>query len=360
MRISIVSFFGLALLGALACDGDEGDVSGGAAGTPGAGGAAGAPGAGGASGTGDGVAGAGGQGGGAASPWSPAPAIGSGPLQETAAVALDGRIYVLGGLTGLLTFSEKVWVYDVVGRAWSNAPDLPRQAHHVNAAVVGDTIYVTGALVSLTFAPIGDVWAYTPAVDAGWRTLASMPAGAERGSSVVGVVGGKIYLAGGLRGEAVADVSSYDPASGTWDVALPPLPEPRDHGCGGVIGGKFYVVGGRQREIASHSPRAFEYTPGSAWVEKAAMPTTRGGMGCGVINDRLYVVGGEGNVAAPSGVFPQTEVFDPVADRWQSLELMLTPRHGMGAAVWEGALYVPGGASNESFGPVDVHEVLRP
>jgi hypothetical protein len=38
---------------------------------------------------------------------------------------------------------------------------------------------------------------------------------------------------------------------------------------------------------------------------------------------------------------------------------MLTPRHGMGAAVWNNVLYVPGGASRELFGAVSTHEALR-
>jgi N-acetylneuraminic acid mutarotase len=344
-------------------DDDDGVAGGQGGGGQGAGGQGpSGPGGGGQGGAG---AGAGGQGvgggaGAGGSRWTSAPAIGSGPLQETAAVSLGGRIYVLGGLSSPMLFSNKVWVYDIASQTWSTAPDLPLQVHHANAAVVGNTIYVAGALVGAAFTAIGEVWSYDPAVDAGWVARGTMPAGSERGASIAGVVGSTIYLAGGLRGNAVTDLSSYDTASGTWDTTLPPLPEPRDHACGGAIEGKFYVVGGRSGAIASLSPKVFEYAPGGAWAEKAPMLTARAGMACGVIGGRLYAAGGEGNAAAPSGVFAQTEAFDPISNRWESLDPMPNPRHGMGAAVHDGALYVPGGASKQAFGAVDTHELFRP
>jgi N-acetylneuraminic acid mutarotase len=187
-----------------------------------------------------------------------------------------------------------------------------------------------------------------------------MPAGTERGAAVVGVVAGKVYLAGGLRGGAVADVSSFDAANNTWDTTLPPLPQPRDHACGGAIGGKVYVAGGRRGTVGTIAGEVFEYTPGGAWIDRSVMPTPRGGTACGVIDGRLVVVGGEGNPAVPSGVFPQAEAFTAATNSWESLAPMAVPRHGMGAAASGERLYVPGGATRETFGAVDVHEVFTP
>ena len=89
------------------------------------------------------------------------------------------------------------------------------------------------------------------------------------------------------------------------------------------------------------------------------MPTARGGIGSGVVNGAIVVVGGEGNPDADSGVFPQTEIYDPAADAWSAGPDMPTPRHGMGAAGVDGALYVPGGADVAGIGAVATHEVLR-
>jgi hypothetical protein len=70
------------------------------------------------------------------------------------------------------------------------------------------------------------------------------------------------------------------------------------------------------------------------------------------------VFGGEGNAAAPSGNFPQVELYDPRADRWEALAPMPTPRHGIGAAAFDGRIFVPGGATVQGFGAVNVHEAF--
>lgn len=291
--------------------------------------------------------------------WTGAPAVAGGPVQETAAVALDGRIYVIGGFDAAPQIVDTVRVFDTASCAWSDGPPLPRPVHHANAAVVGETIYVLGAMVE-GFVAIGDVWAWSPQTEAGWTELTSMPVGTERGSAVAGAIDGVIYLAGGLRNGAVAQLSSYTPATDTWDTTLPSLPQSNDHGCGGVVGGKLYVTGGRMGTLTSRSGQVFEYTPGGGWATRAPMLTARGGTACGVLGDRIIVVGGEGNPDAPLGVFAEVEGYDAVLDRWDPLRPMVTPRHGMGAAAWDGALYVPGGASRQTFGAVDTHEILRP
>lgn len=293
-------------------------------------------------------------------PWQAAPAVGGGPIQETAAVAVDGKVYVIGGFNGQAGVVDTVRVYDTATCAWSDGPELPEAVHHANVAAVDGTIYVLGFLTGLNFAARGDVWAWTPSTDAGWSTRAAMPAGTQRGSSIVGVIDGVVYLAGGLRGGAVADVSAYDPALDAWDDAPPDLPEPRDHGCGGVVAGTLYVTGGREGAIESTSPAVYAYAPGGAWASREGMPTGRGGTACGVVGDRIIVAGGEGNPDDDSGVYPQVEAYDPALDEWMTLPPMPTPRHGMAAAAWGDALYVPGGATVQAFGAVDTHEVLTP
>lgn len=297
---------------------------------------------------------------GADEPWTNAPPVLGGAIQETAAVSLAGKIYVLGGFTGSGTIVPAVRMFDVATGQWSDGPNLPRPIHHANVAVVDDSLYVVGALEGSSFDPIGDVWSWTPATETAWTARTSMPAGTERGASVVGAIDGVIYVAGGLRSGAVTDLSAFTPATDEWNLELPPLPAARDHGCGGVVDGVLYVTGGRDSSITSTSDAVFGYRPGSEWDTRAPMPTGRGGTACGVVDDRIVVVGGEGNPNADSGVFPEVEAFAPATNAWESLTPMTTPRHGMAAAAWDGKLYVPGGATQQGFGAVNTHEVLTP
>ena len=57
-------------------------------------------------------------------------------------------------------------------------------------------------------------------------------------------------------------------------------------------------------------------------------------------------------------MFPQTEVYNATTNTWTTLAPMPNPRHGMGAAVVDGKMYVPGGANRQGFGAVATHEIL--
>jgi N-acetylneuraminic acid mutarotase len=291
--------------------------------------------------------------------WESAPPLPLGPTQETAVVATGGKIYVLGGFNGSGAVVAAVQVYDPIAKTWSMGPALPKAVHHANAVAHDGTIYVLGAMETINFTAIPDVWAWNPATETTWTPKTPMPAGTQRGSAVAGAIDGKIYVAGGLRAGAVTEVSIFDPVANAW-AAGPALPLSRDHGCGGVVGGKLYLLGGRQANITSQSPIVYELTPGVGWAERMPMPTARGGTACGVVGDRIVVVGGEGNSAVPSGVFPEAEVYNATTNTWATLEPMPTPRHGMGAAVVGGRMYIPGGANKQGFGAVATHEVLTP
>lgn len=291
--------------------------------------------------------------------WDPLADLPSGPVQETAVVVLDDRIYVIGGIHGQRGTVDDVQAYDPSLDSWSEGVALPAAVHHANAAVVGGRIVVAGALLA-NFSPIDSVWSWAPG-ETEWSPGASMPGGTARGAAAVGVVDGRMVLAGGLAPGSVDTVVAYDPALDTWDEELPALPARLDHGTGQAVDDTLFVIGGRTDSIGNLSSAVFALDLAEGeWVARAAMPTARGGVGSGVVDGVIVVVGGEGNPAAGSrGVFAEVERYDPAADRWTALPPMRTPRHGMGAAGHEGALYVPGGADQQAFGSVATHEVLR-
>ena len=135
--------------------------------------------------------------------------------------------------------------------------------------------------------------------------------------------------------------------------------ESRDHGCGGVLGGALVVAGGRQADIGSTTATVFALAPGVGWTARASMPTGRGGTACGVIDDRLIVVGGEGNPASSRASIPRPRPTPPAPTRGR-----LSSRCARPATAWRrrrgGVLYVPAGATQESVGAVDTHETFTP
>jgi N-acetylneuraminic acid mutarotase len=292
--------------------------------------------------------------------WELLPALPGGPRQETAVVALRGEVVVLGGFNGFGAVVPDVEAYDPGTETWRRLADLPAALHHANGAVVDDKIVIAGFLRGAEFSRDGRVFIYDPDADA-WSAGASMPAGTERGAGGVTAHGGFVYVFGGSEAASSARASRYDVARDTWEE-LPDVPAPLDHLAAVTIGDEIFIVGGRTNGLRNVTAQLLAFDPASrSYAERAPMPTARGGFAVSVVDGKLIVAGGEGNPAPDTaGVFPQTEAYDPVTDDWKSLLEMRTPRHGMGAAGVDGAMYVPGGADRQAFAAVDVFERFVP
>jgi N-acetylneuraminic acid mutarotase len=273
------------------------------------------------------------------------------PRQEVGVAELGGWIYVAGGFTEGPGVSANVEAYDPTADRWQFVAPLPIAVHHAALATAGGKLYLMGGDVGLESVSSDAVFEYDPAANA-WTRRASMPT--ARSAMAVGVIDGRIYLAGGQGGER--DFARYDPATDTWTV-LPPMPTPRNHLAGGAIGSVFYAAGGRSASI-TNALEAFDTITG-AWTQLPSMPTARGGNGASVLNGCLYVFGGEGNRSSPVGIFHEVEVFDPVANRWLSLDPMAVPRHGIAATTLGNRMYIPGGALVEGFGTTPIHQALQ-
>ncbi|KAE9578433.1 hypothetical protein CGMCC3_g5602 [Colletotrichum fructicola] len=298
-----------------------------------------------------------------------------GPRQEHAAVALCEDIYVIAGIepdasqpTGVSTI-DSVEKYNVPKDEWSFVAPLPIPMNHANAISTNGKIYVLGGLSGgAAFRALPNCYEYDPVTNK-WTELPSMPEGTERGSSILGAYGDKIIVAGGISllelgadglQETVDTVSSYNIKTQEWET-LPNLPEGREHAGGGVVGNSFYVVGGRFRSQTAVRDTVYVLDLKTLqWSEPARMPTPRGGVSVAILGQRIYTFGGEGNMDPEAGfVFNETEVYDIRGDCWEKLRPMNTPRHGMAAVAFNGSIYTPGGGIRD-FGIVDNMEVLHP
>lgn len=295
--------------------------------------------------------------------WETGPTLPS-IVQENAVVSAGDAIWVLGGFENL-SLVDSVRVLPRGGSSWADGPSLPRPLHHLNAAVVDDTVFVLGALEGFGFSATGDAWRLSTAEDSpAWEPVTPIPGARRRGSSGVAVVGTDVYVIGGFRNNAVAEVDVFDAADPTAPAAwrsVADLPGARDHGGAATIAGRVYYVGGRQRDISAVRGDLWVFDPAApelGWVSLEPMPTPRGGIVVAAYSGLLVVAGGEGNPDVPSGVFAEVEAYDPVAERWQTLPEMKTPRHGTGAIAFDGALWVPGGADVQAFGAAAVVEYL--
>ncbi|KAF3802200.1 Kelch-like protein terF [Colletotrichum gloeosporioides] len=283
---------------------------------------------------------------------------GRGPTSRHAAVALGENIYVIAGIepdasqsTGVSTI-DSVERYNVPKDEWSFVAPLPIPMNHANAIATNGKIHVLGGLSGgAAFWALPNCYEYDPVTNK-WTELPSMPKDTERGISILGAYGGKIIVAGGITGgdglqETVDIVSSYNIKTQEWET-LSNLPESREHAGGGVFGNSFYVVGGRVRSQTAVRDTVYVLDLKTLeWSEP-------------ILGQRIYTFGGEGNLDPEGGfVFNETEVYDIRGDCWEKVQPMNTPRHGMAAVAFNGSIYTPGGGIRD-FDIVDNMEVLHP
>ena len=88
--------------------------------------------------------------------------------------------------------------------------------------------------------------------------------------------------------------------------------------------------------------------------------TGRGCHGVGVLEGKLYAVGGVDSDEYGEGTLSSVERYDPALNVWEAVAPMAEKRYGHAVAVLEGRLYAAGGW-DDSFSPlnsVQVHPKL--
>jgi hypothetical protein len=275
---------------------------------------------------------------------------------ECAFVESNGRLYLIGGRG-----DKPVDVYDPHANVWTQGNLPPVELHHFQPVAFDGKIYVLGAMTGKYphETPLPNVLIYDPKLDR-WSEGPEIPADRRRGAAGVALYEDKIYLLAGIQDGHwdghVAWFDQFDPVSGEW-LVLPDAPRPRDHFQAGVINGKLYAAAGRRSSAKTQEtfnltiPEVDVYDFATAtWSTLSAnLPTERAGTSTVVAGGRLLVIGGES--AAQELAHAEVESYDPAGAVWESLPKLLEGRHGAGAGVLSGAIYTTAGSAGRGGGP---------
>lgn len=285
--------------------------------------------------------------------------------EELIGASAGGKLYVFGGLGPGWIPQGLVYEYDPATDKWTKKKPMALPSHHVAVTELDGKFYAFGGFVPPesgppAWVPINNAWEYDPANDS-WKALAPMPT--KRGSAVAAAVNGKIYVIGGAAPHpgssepalhparphrSMSNVEAYDPKTNTWSDRSS-MPTARNHAAVGVVNNRVYVIGGRLSSAfiftASNTNVAEEYDPATdQWgVVKARMPTGRSGGAWGVHNGRIYVAGGEHQDGHLMAAFRALEAYDPATNSWSELPMMPIPRHGLAGAVVGNRLHLVSG-----------------
>jgi N-acetylneuraminic acid mutarotase len=127
--------------------------------------------------------------------------------ERLAAVALDGKLYAIGGFDGARTGCDRwltsVEAYDPATDTWTARAPLPARRELLAAVAVHGKIYAFGGDFPqpgflceglIPIATVNDVYQYDPLADA-WVTMTSMPTARESLAAVA--IGADVYAIGG-------------------------------------------------------------------------------------------------------------------------------------------------------------------
>ena len=250
----------------------------------------------------------------------------------------------------------------VAGGTWATKASMPTPRSNLAAGTVNNSLgqpvlYAIGGNNETGW--LRTVEAYNFATNS-WSTKAKLPLALTLGNGV-GVIGGKLYLAGGLF-EASGVVgwhpglNVYDPARNTWTKKAD-MPKRFAQGVTGVINGKLYVLPGTCNNCGPSTPnrRFYRYDPvTNIWTALPWAPDAHIEGAAGVINGKFYVAGGAGQTRT------RLDVYDPATNKWRTLAPMPTPRYGATGAVLQNKLYVIGRSNVDPGEPQNQVEAYDP
>jgi N-acetylneuraminic acid mutarotase len=154
------------------------------------------------------------------------------PLYSTASAVVDGKIYVID--------SQSMGIYDPFTDTWDiTKTPMPTERNQESACAVNGIIYVMGGVTPYD-AIINRVQAYDPATDT-WTEKSYMPT--ARHALGTAVVNGKIYAIGGGKTWNDYIFEEYNPITDRWTKKTDMPFGTGYFGCC-VINDVIYVIGG--------------------------------------------------------------------------------------------------------------------
>ncbi len=273
----------------------------------------------------------------------------------TAAGTVNNKIYVIGGHNGT-DYTNTIEEYDPITNTWTaktTTSSMPYPRGDYAGCAVNGKIYAIGGWnrPNITYDIVEE---YDPATNT-WTAKAPIPT-ARWGHSLV-ILDGNIYVVGGATGwpidRLINNIEIYNPSTDTWTAGGTNIPTPRWMPSCNVVNEKIYVIGGN---TVGSSPLSTveEYDPATDnWTTKSPMPTARGGLSQGTVNGKIYAIAGS-NGYPGTIAYNTVEEYDPVTDSWSTKTPMPVGSTVPSTGVVNGKLYVIGGMGPGSASPDNV------
>ena len=207
--------------------------------------------------------------------------------------------------------------------SWTSKAPMQVARSGLGVAVVNGKIYAiggstaAGTLKHPTGGVVGTNEKYDPAMDI-WTYKKSMPT--PRQVFAIANYQNKIYCIGGYTSDGnVTGINEvYDPETDTWESKAP-MPTARVSLEANVANGKIYLIGGYVPDNSSFgysiSNLTEVYDPSTdSWITKAPMPTAASDYASAVVDNRIFVIGGQSGIPHSN----LNQIYDPITDGWST------------------------------------------
>jgi N-acetylneuraminic acid mutarotase len=270
---------------------------------------------------------------------------------EVAAAMYKDKVFVIGGINAANQPVNTVERFDTTGESWGPGPDLPTAVHHTSAVAFDGKLYVIGGLTGTEFIPTAKVYVYDGII---WTEGPSLPEAI--GAAGVAVVKDRIYIVGGHDSKNQSSNRMYSLGEGdtTWKTE-PPMTTMRNHLAVATVAGKLYAIAGRNDDSVTLT-KVEVYDPlNETWKAAPDLPTGRSGITAAVLKGKIYVFGGE----STEKTFDENEVFDPKTQKWAASIPMPEARHGLGSAVSGKTIYIFLGGPQPGYSTSGTVQILE-
>jgi len=195
-----------------------------------------------------------------------------------------------------------------------------------------------------------------------WEKLA--PTKYIRHSHKVGVVDGKLFVVGGYGTRGTGNkryrfldvMEMYDSTEKQWIVHPVKMNLPRKDFGMSVIDDEIFVCGGESNSRIIADCEVFGYTA-SSWLKIASMNQKRRQFGCCEYGGRMWVAGGFQGGSKKKSILISVEMYDPHEDLWMEMPPLSEPRYGCTLQKMNDKLLCIGGYST-THDPINTIEVF--
>lgn len=264
------------------------------------------------------------------------------PIGAGTAEVWNDSIFYFGGADSWNGQNRYPHVYKYDGQQWSYSDSIPDDmVWSIKSVIVGNEVYLLGgwpggAQLLRKYNLSNRTWIYLP----------SSPNSANWGNTTE-YLNGNIYLF-----NPNANVYAYNINDSTWTTKTPNTTLGTFGLSSAIYQDEIYITGFIYNQF-------FKYTPATdQWIQLADIPIPVSSSAMGIIDNKLYCVGGSGN-GSPQNVYKDCWVYDFTLNSWYREQFEISDkRHWMATVQYQNVMYVVGGLDSSAVAVDIVEEIL--